>query len=178
MSFQLATLRGEAVPAVDELDVADAEASFEKGALLIITAGELAEVGENPTEVDGVALTAYGPEPASLSGAGGFNRLGTRGFPPGRMQFIRPRKGLRFSAEFVGDVEAATVGTFYGVTLGADGLWRVDFAKLANDVVELISKDWNQMLSYDYEHEATPEEVTLGRNRVIVEFIPAVTEAE
>lgn len=176
--FQLANLRGQSLPAVDELAVAAAETTFEKGSLLLIVSSELTECGTNPTEVDGVALSGHGPEPASLSGAGGFNRLGVRGFPPGFMQFIRPRKGLRFSSEFIGDVEAASVGTFYGVTKGADGIWRTDFTKTGNDVVELISKDWNQMLSYEFEHESVEETEVLGRNRVIVEFIPAVTEAE
>lgn len=178
--FQLANLRGMEMPAVDELPVADAETTFEKGSLLIITTGELNECGADPTEVDGVALSGHGAEPTPLAGptAGGFNMLGTRGFPPGRMQFIRPRKGLRFSAEFVGDVEAAVVGTFYGVVKGSDGIWRVDFTDAGNDVVELISKDWNQMLTYDFVDESVAQTTTLGRNRVIVEFVPAVTEAE
>lgn len=176
--FQLARLRGQSLPTIEEYDVADSETTFEKGSLLLLTSGELVEAGADPGEVDFVSLSAHGAEPAGLSGASGFNRLGTRGFPPGRMQGVRVADNVYFSAEFVGDVEAAVVGTFYGVVKGADGIWRVDLTDTGNDVVELVSKDWNQMLTYDFVHESVEDSVTKGRNRVIVRFVPGVTEDE
>lgn len=170
MTFILGNLRGQSVPPVTERPVKDG-ASWEKGALLKLNAGEYEECGADPTVVDAIALTAAGPADPAVT----FTTLPTREFPPGFAQGQETQPNVRFTAEYVGDVDAAVVGTKYGVVKGSDGLWRVDFTDTTNDVVKLISKDWVEMLEYTYVHESVEHTVVKGSNRVLVEFVTPQT---
>lgn len=164
MTFQLANLRGQSVPPITEKKV-KAGQEFLKGALLKLTAGEYEECGADPAVVNAVAESDFGPNTL------GWSRLPTFGFPPGYMQAVETQPNIRFSAEYVGDIDAAVEGVNYGVVLSADNYWRVDLTDTGNDVVRLISKSWHDMLSYGFVDESVAESVTLGRNRVIVEFV-------
>lgn len=168
MTFQLANLRGQSVPPVTERAVTDGQV-FKAGALLVLAAGKYSECGADPGVVDAIALSDFGPNDL------GWSRLPTFGFPPGFMQVQETQPNVRFSAEYVGDIDAAVIGTKYGVVRGSDLLWRVDFGELGNDVVKLISKDWHDMLEYTYVDESVEHTTTLGRNRVIVEFVTPQT---
>jgi hypothetical protein len=125
MTFIMATLKGAAIPPHVERPVADGEA-FPKGAPLEVVAGEYVEAGAASVNVVAIANGGYGPEVAGPSGESGFIRIGTQEFPPGFMQGI-PVEDQEFHAEFVGNIPAATDGTFNPVK-GPDGEWRVNFA--------------------------------------------------
>jgi len=94
---------------------------FETGSLLLVdAAGAYVECGANPALVAAVSTG-----PAGV-GSGPLFPVGTREFPPGMVTGTKAG-GPRFSAEFVGALGTPQVA--YGVTAGADGQWRVDFAK-------------------------------------------------
>lgn len=169
--FQLATLTGRSLPPITER-AAKSGSTWIMGALLKITAGEYEECGADPTRVDAVSLSGVGPDTS------GFNRLGVKGFPPGFCQGVETMEGKRFSAEFVGDIDAAVEGVNYGVVRGGDKVWRVDFTETVATVVRLESKAWRNMLTYEFTDESVEEDVVKGANRVIVTFLPSVSDPE
>lgn len=125
-----------------------------QGALLVVNASdEFAEAGANPTSVAAVAVTAVGPDTS------GFNRLGVKGFPPGRCQGIAISDCRRFVAKYSGTLPAQAGGE-YGVVRGADGEWRVNFADTTNAVVKLVDLSWTEGPS--------------SAPRVVVEFLDDV----
>lgn len=154
MSFTLAHLEGGGMPPVIERPL-DAGEAFEEGALLFVNSdGEYEECSADPTVVAAVAMTPCGTD------ASGFNRLGTKEFPPGYMQGILVRDQT-FHARYTGSLPAAA-GGLYGVVRDTDSLWKVDFGDTTHDVVELVSIDWT----------VSP----ISRNRVLVRFIEGVIQ--
>lgn len=151
MSFQLAHLKGAHVPRTVQHSLADGQ-DFEKGALLLVDAnGQYAEVGANPSAIAAIALSGAGPDDS------GFNRLGTKGFPPGYTQGVAVADETVFSARYVGTLPAAAGGS-YGVVRDTDGQWKVNFADTANAVVKLVNTEWT--------------ESPLNKPRVLVTFLP------
>lgn len=156
MSFLAARLRASLTPRIREKPVA-AAASFKRGAALVMDAnGAWAEAGADPAAIGAFAESAYEAD------ATGFVRTGRTEFPPGYMQGCLA-EGQVFQAEYVGALPAAAGGS-YGLTRGADGIWRVDFAKVAASArLKLESIDWT----------AAP----LNKNRVLVSVLAANVQA-
>jgi hypothetical protein len=151
MSFQLAEPAGQDAPRIYERDQA-AGASWNMGALLLVDAsGNFAECGADPAAIAAVACTGAGTDTS------GFNVFAKKGFPPGKMQAIALRAGLKFAARYVGTLPAADGGS-YGVVRDADGLWKVDFSDTTATRVKLTGR-----------RTASPENVPM----VIVEFLIA-----
>lgn len=151
MSFRAARLRSGMTPPIREKAVA-AAAVFEAGALLLVDgAGKYAECGADPAAIAAVAESAYGPDTS------GFNRLGTKGFPPGYMQGCLVAREQPFTAEYVGALPAANGGS-YGVVRDSDNRWKVDFTDTTNTRVKLVNRLTD-----------SPE----NRNRVEVVFLAA-----
>lgn len=151
MSFQMAKLKGRSTPPTLEKPVA-AGAAFEDGALLLADANnEWAECGADPASIGAVALSAYGAD------SSGFNRLGTKEFPPGYMQGMLVQDEVVFSAEYVGALPAADGGS-YGLVRDTDGRWKVDFGEAVNTRVKLVGRLTD-----------SPE----NRNRVLIVFLAA-----
>lgn len=156
MSFITARLRSSMTPRIREKPVAAAQ-DFRRGAPLVMDAnGAWAEAAADPAAIGAFAESDYGVD------TGGFGGHGRKEFPPGFMQGSLAGD-QSFSAEYVGALPAAAGGT-YGLTRGADGVWRVDFAKTAASArLKLESIDWT----------AAP----LNRNRVLVSVLAANVQA-
>ena len=156
MSFIAARLRGAMTPRIREKPLA-AASSFKRGAALVMDAnGAWAEAGADPAAIAAFAESDCGTDTL------GYGGHGTKEFPPGFMQ-ASLADGQAFHAEYTGTLPAAA-GSTYGITKGADGLWRVDFAKTgATARVKLDSIDWT----------AAP----LNRNRVLVTVLAANVQA-
>jgi hypothetical protein len=123
MSFRQARLVAGKTPPVRELAAAAGMVALTKGALVLRNAAnEWAECGADPALIGGVALHAFGVE------AAGFGGHGREEFPPGRISAMLVQDDVEFVAMFVGAV--GNIGTNYGVTRGADFIWRIDFAKV------------------------------------------------
>lgn len=124
------------------------------GALLLLNAnGEWAECGADPALVGGVSEHPVGP------GSGSLAPIGRVEFPPNECIATLVSNGALFTCAYAGTLPTVVGGTF-GVTRGADGIWRVDFAKnAANQRVKLVSID----------ETASP----LNRARVTVQFLAA-----
>jgi hypothetical protein len=131
-----------------------AAAAGRRGDLLVVDAnGAYATAGANPAAVAATAASDYGPDTS------GFNHLGQKGFPPGYLQGHSVANDQPFLAHYMGALPAADGGT-YGVTLDADGEWKVDFNKnAANQRVKLVS--------------LKPTESPTNRNQVEVVFLAA-----
>lgn len=152
MSFQLAHPKGGAqgVPRVVEKPLAAGQAG-NTGALMLADASDnWAECGADPAAIGGVALSGFGAD------AGGFNILGKKEFPPGKLECFA-LEGLEFTAKYVGALPAANGGSF-GVIRDTDGDWKVDFNDTTAQRVKLIDR-----------RTASPENV----GRVVVSFIAA-----
>lgn len=153
MSFQLAYPDSVAVPRYVDLPIA-ADEEWEKGALVVAdTDHALAECSADPSTVAAVADAPTGAD------SSGFNQLGVKEFPPGRMQAIAIRNQF-FTAEYVGTLPAADGGS-YGVVRDIDGKWKVDFDETSAVVVKLVDRRTN-----------SPENV----GRVVVRFLDAVIQ--
>lgn len=136
MSFQLAYPKGVAVPRIIEKAVAAAQA-FEAGALLIADASDnWAECGADPASIGAVALAPYGADST------GFNILGRREFPPGRVQAIALTAEIALSCKYVGSLPAANGGS-YGVVRDTDSLWKLDFAETTAAQFKLVDRRTN-----------------------------------
>lgn len=154
MSFQLAYPEGDDVGRVVERDIAAAQ-TWNVGALLLVDAnGAFAECGADPAAIAAVALAPQGAD------ASGFNILGTKAFPPGKMQ-AAPIKNRQFTAKYVGTLPAADGGV-YGVVRDTDLDWKVDFAETTNTRLKLIGR-----------RTTSPENIA----RVIVQFLDANVQA-
>ena len=164
MSFQLAHLKSQSMPHVEEKDGAEDEA-FYNGALLVETGGgEYAEIADPFTvgQIDGVALHRYGVDRTDpYAGTPSFDITGGIGINPGRVLAIQLGQGdrnLLFSAQYVGTLPEQTGGS-YGVIRDTDGRWKVNFANTTNGVVRLESLAWT--------------EDPINKGRVIVSFLEA-----
>lgn len=133
MAFHASRLRAGMTPRIKERPLA-AGATGKRGALLVVDVnGAYATCGADPASIAAVAASDYGPDTS------GFNHLGVKGFPHGYMQGISVQDNQPFLAHYMGTLPAAPGGT-YGVTLDADGEWKVDFSKsAANQRVKLTS---------------------------------------
>lgn len=152
MSFIPSHIDGQKMVRTIERPVA-AGSDFQDGALLLANASnEFAECAADPAVIGAVAASGAGPD------TDGFNRLGTRGFPPGYVQAHWVGDEQVFSAEYVGALPAAAGGS-YGVVKDTDGRWKVDFAETVNTRVKLQS--------------IKPTESPINRPRVLVTFLPA-----
>lgn len=153
MSFQIAYPDGTGpggVGRIVERDIAAAQA-WNTGALVLVDAnGAFAECGADPAAVAAVALAPTGADTS------GFNILGTKAFPPGKMQ-AATIKGRRFTAKYIGTLPAADGGLF-GVVKDSDGDWKVDFTETVNTRLKLIGR-----------RTLSPENIA----RVVVEFLDA-----
>lgn len=155
MSFQVAYPDGMAVGYMVEGDIADSQAWL-VGALLIRDSDfAFAECGADPAAVAAVALAPCGTD------SSGFNILGSKEFPPGKMQVCPVQNKRPFTALYVGTLPAADGGS-YGVVRDTDGLWKVDFNETTATVVKLIGR-----------RTTSPENIA----RVIVEFLDDVVQA-
>jgi len=150
MSFQLAHPVGVAVGRVVERDLA-ASQTFNVGALLLVDSnGAFAECGADPAAIAAVALAPAG------SDTSGFNVLGVKPFPPGKMQ-AKTIQGVQFTAKYVGTLPAAD-GGLYGVVRDTDGDWKVDFSETSATRLKLIGR-----------RTTSPENIA----RVVVQFLDA-----
>lgn len=152
MSFIPTNIDGQKMVRTVERPVATGS-DFNDGALLLVNASdEFAECGADPAVIGAVAASGAGPD------TDGFNRLGTRGFPPGYAQAHWIGDEQPFSAEYVGTLPAAAGGS-YGVIRDSDGRWKVDFAETVATRVKLQS--------------IKPTASPINRPRVIVTFLAA-----
>jgi hypothetical protein len=152
MSFQLANLKGAALPRMVEKVVAAGQSFLRGAALLVDSNDNYAECGADPAAIAAIANSDYGTD------ATGFIRTGHKEFPVGYMQGISVAHQVVFSAEYVGTLPAAAGGS-YGIVKGGDGKWRVDFTETVNTRLKLVSLEWTR--------------APLNRNRVLVEFLTA-----
>lgn len=157
MSFQIAFPEhgpGGAGRNVDR-DIA-ASQTWNVGALLLVDAnGAFAECGADPAAIAAVALAPQGTDTS------GFNILGTKAFPPGRMQAATIGNQRHFTAKYVGTLPAADGGLF-GVVRDTDGDWKVDFTETTATRLKLVSR-----------RTQSPENIA----RVVVEFLAANVQA-
>jgi hypothetical protein len=152
MSFIPSHIDGQKMPRTIEKSTA-AGSAFNDGALLLANASdEFAECAADPAVIGAVAASGAGADTT------GFNRLGVKGFPPGKVQAHWVGDEQVFSAEYVGALPAAAGGS-YGVIRDTDGRWKVDFNETVNTRVKLQSKK--------------PTESPINRPRVLVTFLPA-----
>lgn len=122
MGFSPSRLRAGMTPPTKERPLA-AGASGKRGALLVVDAnGAYATAGADPAAIAATAASDYGPDTS------GFNHLGVKNFPPGFLQGHSVEGLQPFKAPYMGALPAASGGD-YGVTLDADGEWKVDFGK-------------------------------------------------
>ena len=136
MSFQLAYPKGVAVPRIIEKALAAAQA-FEVGALLVADASDnWAECGPDPASIAAVACSPAGPD------ATGFNVLGRREFPSGRVQAITLSAEVPLSCKYVGSLPAANGGS-YGVVKDTDGFWKLDFSETTAAQFKLVDRRTN-----------------------------------
>lgn len=150
MSFKLANPDGQTAPPIVERNLATGSA-FPQGSLLLVNgSGEYAECGADPASIAAVAATPCGADTS------GFNILGRKEFPSGRMQGINVT-GQVFRARYVGTLPAADGGS-YGVVKDTDDAWKVDFAETVATRVKLVGRLTN-----------SPE----NQPEVLVEFLPA-----
>ena len=156
MSFQVAYPDGNDVGYIVEGDIVASQAWL-VGALLVRDSDNaFAECGADPVAVGAVALAPCGADTS------GFNILGVKEFPPGKMQAC-PVQGKRaFTAEYVGTLPAAD-GGLYGVVRDTDSKWKVDFSEITATVVKLIGR-----------RTTSPENIA----RVIVEFLDDVVQPQ
>ena len=134
MGFSPSRLRAAMTPRTKERPLA-AGAAGKRGALLLVDAnGAYAVCGVDPAAIAATAASDFGPDTS------GFNHLGAAGFPPGFVQGHSVDGAQPFLAGYMGALPAADGGS-YGVTLDADGEWKVDFGKVAGFArVKLVKK--------------------------------------
>jgi hypothetical protein len=150
MSFQLAHPDGVAVGRVVERDIA-ASQTWNVGALLLVDAnGAFAECGADPAAIAAVALAPQGTDTS------GFNILGTKAFPPGKMQAATIKNKV-FTAKYTGTLPAAD-GGLYGVVKDTDNDWKVDFSETTATRLKLVGR-----------RTTSPENIA----RVLVKFLDA-----
>lgn len=114
-----------------------AGSAYLQGTLLLVNgSNEFAECGADPAAIAAVSCSATGAD------ATGFNRLGVKGFPPGRVQGIRVTRERLFRAKYFGALPGVDGGA-YGVVKDADGLWKVDFSDAVNTRVKLVGRRTN-----------------------------------
>ena len=136
MSFQLAYPKGEAVPRIIEKSLAAAQA-FEVGALLVADASDnWAECGADPASIAAVACSPAGADST------GFNVLGRREFPSGKVQAIALSAEVPLSCKYVGALPAANGGS-YGVVKDTDGFWKLDFSETTAAQFKLVDRRTN-----------------------------------
>lgn len=153
MAFHAARLLGRSTPPTRERPLA-AGISGRRGHLLLVDgSGNYANCGADPAAIAAVALSDYGADTSGLT------HTGKKEFPPGYMQAISVQDNQPFLAHYMGALPAAA-GATYGVTLDADGEWKVDFTKsAANQRVKLTNLN--------------PTVSPINRNQVEVVFLVA-----
>lgn len=130
MSFQLYGAKVH-VPPVLARALATGE-EYELGSLLVVNgSGEYEECGADPASIAAVSLTATGV------GSGPLYPVGRKEFPEFEAIGLLV-EGQTFTAQYVGTI--GTPQTAYGVTKGADGIWRVDFGKTGGTARVLFVK--------------------------------------
>lgn len=136
MSFQLAYPKGVAVPRIIEKSLAASQA-FEVGALLVADASDnWAECGADPASIAAVACSPAGADST------GFNVLGRREFPSGKVQGIALSAEVPLSCKYVGTLPAANGGS-YGVVRDTDGFWKLDFSETTAAQFKLVDRRTN-----------------------------------
>jgi hypothetical protein len=153
MSFIVAKARSQSIPRVRVRPTVSG-GSWALGSLLLLNAsGEWAECGADPALIGAVSEHPVG------AGSGALAPIGRQEFPPNEAIGSLVDNEQTFHCDYAGTLPSVVGGTF-GVTRGADGIWRVDFAKsAANQRVKLVSID----------ETAAP----LSRRRVTVVFLAA-----
>lgn len=133
MSFQLAYPKGMGVPRIIEKAVAAAQ-SFETGACLIADGSDnWAECGADPASIGAISLAPYGTDTT------GFNILGRREFPSGKMQALTLSAEVPLTARYVGTLPGANGGS-YGVVRDTDSLWKIDFTETTATQFKLVDR--------------------------------------
>lgn len=122
--------------AIVERDIVPAAAYLQGALLLVNGSNQVAECGADPASIAAVACTDVGPDTS------GFNRLGQKNFPPGRVQVIRITRERQFRALYVGTLPSVDGGS-YGVIKDSDGKWKVDFADTTATRVKLVGRRTN-----------------------------------
>lgn len=151
MSFQLAYPDGTAVPYIVEKTLAASQSFLVGTPLVVDTDGNFAEADADPDVIAAIAAAPCG------SDTSGFNILGYKEFPSGKMQGIAVQGGVHFTAEYVGALPAAD-GGLYGIVKDTDNKWKVDFNEISATVVKLVGR-----------RTTAPESIL----RVIVSVMPA-----
>lgn len=135
MSFLLAAPQGQSMAEVRVKPIVAAGAWLEGAPLVVDANGNYAEAGADPALIYAFSTHDVG------TGSGSLYPVGTKEFPPGKCIGVRAEDNL-FAPMYTGTLPA-NAGGDYGVTKGADGIWRVDFAKTgASARVRLVSIDW------------------------------------
>lgn len=134
MSFRLADSEDGMIPRTIERAVTSGGAWLQGAPLVINGSNEFAEAGADPATIHCFALTPAGTDTS------GFNILAKKEFPPGYAQGITVALNKRFRAFYTGSLPAADGGD-YGITKGADSIWRVDFGKTGGSArVRLVDR--------------------------------------
>lgn len=105
-------------------------AFFEGAPLIVHSDGSFREASADPATFAAFALSDVG------TGSGAEFPVGTREFPPGQVQGVMIRAGMKFLAEFVG---TPAEGSF-GMVRGADGRWRVDFTETTTTQLRFLRR--------------------------------------
>lgn len=112
-------------------------AAYPQGSLVLVNgSNQFAECGADPASIAAVACTDVGADTT------GFNRFGSKNFPPGRVQAIRVTRERRFRALYVGTLPGVDGGS-YGVVKDSDGKWKVDFTETVNTRLKLVGRRTN-----------------------------------
>lgn len=119
-----------------ERDIVPAAAYLQGALLLVNGSNQFAECGADPAAIAAVACTDVGPDTS------GYNRLGQKNFPPGRVQGIQVTRERLFRALYVGTLPSVDGGS-YGVIKDSDGKWKVDFAETVNTRLKLVGRRTN-----------------------------------
>jgi hypothetical protein len=119
-----------------ERDIVPAAAYLQGALLLVNGSNQFAECGANPASIAAIACSDVGPDTT------GFNRLGNKNFPPGRVQGIRITRERLFRSLYVGTLPGVDGGS-YGVVKDSDSKWKVNFADTTNLRVKLVGRRTN-----------------------------------
>ena len=119
-----------------ERDIVPGAAYLQGAALLVNGSNQFAECGADPASIAAIACSDVGADTS------GFNRLGSKNFPPGRVQGIRVTRERRFRALYVGALPAVDGGS-YGLIKDSDNKWKVDFNETVNTRLKLVGRRTN-----------------------------------
>lgn len=128
MSFRVKPDR-ESVPEIQERSWSST--AFLAGSPLIIHSdGTFREAGADPSVIAAISLTDVG------TGSGAEFPIGSKEFPPGKVQAVTLKPGQKFTCLYTGTL--GTPGTAYGIVKGGDGIWRLDFGETSTTQFKFV----------------------------------------